>query len=123
MVWVAVEMAASLRHTVWAALAGLTLLSACAGPAGASSGRPAAAPPLPSLTPTDLRDVVSANLTAAQQIRELNGLRTSLPHWRIVTPSEPDVLLAYYHEVQARYGIPWEYLAAINLIETSMGRI
>jgi len=199
MLWVAVEMAASLRHTVCAGLAGLTLLSACAGPAGASSSRPAAAPPirpspsaapveamaspapapvsaapadelaelatrlrvlearirastthytqlpvlgesqqdayqeliahpdwaprLLSLTPSDLRDVVSANLSAAQQIRELNGLRTSLPHWRIVTPSEPDVLLAYYHEAQARYGIPWEYLAAINLIETSMGRI
>ncbi|HYM50900.1 MAG TPA: lytic transglycosylase domain-containing protein [Candidatus Limnocylindrales bacterium] len=73
--------------------------------------------------PQDLRDVVLANVTAAQQIRELNGLRSGLPHWRIVAPPEPDLLLAYYHEAQARYGIPWEYLAAINLIETSMGRI
>jgi transglycosylase-like protein with SLT domain len=76
-----------------------------------------------SLTPDGLRGVVSANLDAALQIRELNGLRRSLPHWRIVSPPEPDVLLAYYHEAQALYGIPWQYLAAINLIETSMGRI
>jgi hypothetical protein len=75
------------------------------------------------LTPDGLRDVVSANLEAALRIRELNGLRSSLPHWRIVSPPDPDVLLAYYHEAQARYGVPWQYLAAINLIETSMGRI
>jgi hypothetical protein len=75
------------------------------------------------MLPSDVRGVVSANVTAALQIRELNGLAPGLPHWRIVTPAEPDVLLGYYREAQARYGIPWEYLAAINLIETSMGRI
>jgi membrane-bound lytic murein transglycosylase B len=32
-------------------------------------------------------------------------------------------LLTYYKEAQQQYGVPWQYLAAINLIETNMGRI
>jgi membrane-bound lytic murein transglycosylase B len=31
--------------------------------------------------------------------------------------------MAYYEEAQQAYGVPWQYLAAINLIETNMGRI
>jgi len=70
-----------------------------------------------------VRSVIQANLTAAQQIDSLNGARSQLPHWRIVAPPEPDVLLGYYREAQQTFGIPWPYLAAINLIETNMGRI
>lgn len=66
---------------------------------------------------------IQANLLAAQQIDSLNGSRTGLPHWRIVAPPAPEVLLGYYREAQTTFGIPWQYLAAINLIETNMGRI
>jgi soluble lytic murein transglycosylase-like protein len=45
------------------------------------------------------------------------------PHWRIVAPPPPRVLLAYFHEAGAAYRIPWQYLAAIELVETRMGRI
>ena len=39
-------------------------------------------------------------------------------------PAEPaDVLLAYYREAQDRYGVGWELLAAVNLVETLFGRI
>jgi hypothetical protein len=47
----------------------------------------------------------------------------SLPAWTIRAPKAPDELLAYYHEAEAATGVPWYYLAAINLIETRMGRI
>jgi len=84
----------------------------------------------PDLVPGVLADVapsvrgaIQANLTAAQQIDSLNGSRTGLPHWRIVAPPPPDALLGYYREAQQTFAIPWQYLAAINLIETNMGRI
>jgi len=73
--------------------------------------------------PGPLRAVIQDNLSAAQQIDDLNGARTTLPHWRIIVPPTSDVLLGYYRESQQSSGVQWQYLAAINLIETNMGRI
>jgi len=73
--------------------------------------------------PAPLRAVIQDNLLAAQQIDDLNGARTTLPHWRIIAPPTSEVLLAYYRESQQSAGVQWQYLAAINLIETNMGRI
>ena len=73
--------------------------------------------------PAPLRAVVQDNLSAAQQIDDLNAARTTLPHWRIIDPPTSDVLLSYYRESQQSSGVQWQYLAAINLIETNMGRI
>lgn len=50
-------------------------------------------------------------------------LATQLPAWRIVQPLPPDELVALYQEAEAATGVEWEILAAINLIETRMGRI
>jgi transglycosylase-like protein with SLT domain len=76
-----------------------------------------------STVPPSLRPVIQDNLSAAQQIDTLNGARGGLPHWRIIAPPAPDVLLGYYRESQQAYGVAWQVLAAINLIETNMGRI
>jgi soluble lytic murein transglycosylase-like protein len=73
--------------------------------------------------PAMVRSAIQDNLAAAQQIDSLNGSRSSLPHWRIIAPPGPDVLLDYYNQAQQASGVPWQYLAAINLIETNMGRI
>ena len=73
--------------------------------------------------PASVRSVIQANISAAQQIATLNGASSGLPHWRIIAPPAPDVLLGYYREAQHAYGVQWQYLAAINLIETNMGRI
>ncbi|TMF30816.1 MAG: lytic transglycosylase domain-containing protein [Chloroflexi bacterium] len=73
--------------------------------------------------PAAIRSVVQTNISAAQQIDDLNGASSALPHWRIVAPPAPEVLLGYYREAQQAYGIAWQYFAAINLIETNMGRI
>ena len=77
---------------------------------------------LNAVSPT-VRSAIQANLSAAQQIDSLNGARSSLPHWGIIAPPPPEVLLGYYREAQQAYGVQWQYLAAINLIETNMGRI
>jgi hypothetical protein len=73
--------------------------------------------------PPSVRSAIQDNLSAAQQIGDLNGTSSVLPHWRIIAPPGPDVLRGYYNEAQQASGVAWQYLAAINLIETNMGRI
>jgi hypothetical protein len=52
------------------------------------------------------------------------GPRTlTLPSWRIIAPESADNLLRYYKEASAATGIPWEVLAAVNLVESGMGRL
>ena len=50
-------------------------------------------------------------------------LLDTLPAWRIVEPVPADELLAAYRDAEAAFDIPWRYLAAINLVETGLGRI
>jgi hypothetical protein len=70
-----------------------------------------------------LRRVVEANVLAGSELRKLNGPAGRLPRWRIVAPAPAGRLLAAYRAAQARLGVPWEYLAAIHLVETRAGRI
>ena len=46
-----------------------------------------------------------------------------IPAWRIVAPAPADELLGYYREAEAASGVGWNYLAAINLIETRLGSV
>ena len=50
-------------------------------------------------------------------------LSRTLPAWRIVEPAPATALLRFYRRAEAVFGVGWEYLAAINLVETGMGRI
>lgn len=50
-------------------------------------------------------------------------LADELPAWRIVAPAPAADLKRFYREAERRYGVDWEYLAAINLVETAFGRI
>lgn len=75
-------------------------------------------------TPEDLRATVTANAAARRQFRGMHSkLTDTLPAWRIVEPPPAEDLLSYYREAQAEFGVPWEVLAAVNLVETGMGRI
>jgi soluble lytic murein transglycosylase-like protein len=64
-----------------------------------------------------------ANLSAAGALAQLNQPRHSLPPWKIVAPPPPGTLLGYFKAAQSRSGVPWQYLAAIELIETDFGRV
>lgn len=59
--------------------------------------------------------------------RQLNAMAPpppdTLPAWRIVPPAPADELLGFYREAEAATGVAWNYLAAINLIETRLGSI
>jgi len=87
------------------------------------AGHPEWVPAVLNAVPASVRSAIQDNLSAAQQIGTLNGESSQLPHWKIIAPPSPDTLLGYYREAQQANGVAWQYLAAINLIETNMGRI
>ncbi len=73
-----------------------------------------------------IRPAVTSNWEARQNLSALvssGSLSTVLPAWRIREPLPAEDLLALYREAEEQTGVPWEYLAAINLVETRMGRI
>lgn len=76
------------------------------------------------LVPDDLALSLEANVGAR---RELRGMHThlveTLPAWRIVDPPDFDELMGHYLAAEEAYGVPWEYLAAIHLVETAIGRV
>jgi membrane-bound lytic murein transglycosylase B len=73
--------------------------------------------------PPRLRPVIQANVLAGRELRKLNRPTRRLPRWRIVAPAPAAQLLAAYRAAQAKLAVPWEYLAAIHLVETRTGRI
>ena len=73
--------------------------------------------------PPTLRRTVKANVLAGSELRKLNRPARRLPRWRIVAPAPAGQLLAAYRAAEAKLAVPWEYLAAIHLVETRMGRI
>ncbi|MCT0200078.1 lytic transglycosylase domain-containing protein [Synechococcus sp. CS-1325] len=48
---------------------------------------------------------------------------TTLPAWRIIQPEPAEALIGYYKKAETATGIAWEVLAAVNLVESGMGRI
>lgn len=77
------------------------------------------------LLPNDaIRDAVNKAMEASKQLRSMHGSTpTKLPDWKIVAPAPVEELMSYYKEAQETFGIEWQYLAAIHLVETRMGRI
>ncbi|MGH9035716.1 MAG: lytic murein transglycosylase [Acidimicrobiia bacterium] len=90
----------------------------------AIAARPESLPAVLERIPAALRPVAHANVDAGVELRRLTGSpRTSLPPWRIIAPPAPAELEGHYKEAETRYGVPWEYLASVHLVETRMGRI
>ena len=74
--------------------------------------------------PRRLHPAVRDNVAARREFRSMHTtLSSTLPAWRIVQPEPAEDLLRFYREAEATHGVAWEYLAAINLVETAMGRI
>lgn len=75
--------------------------------------------------PPSLIDVYDRNVDAQVQLNALvrSELKDTLPAWRIDPPAPAEELLGYYHKAETATGVGWNYLAAINLIETRFGRI
>jgi membrane-bound lytic murein transglycosylase B len=85
---------------------------------------PAWEPEVLARTPVELHEAIWRQATARREFRAMHTrLGVNLPAWRIVDPLPADQLLATYQEAEGRFGVPWHVLAAVNLVETGMGRI
>jgi soluble lytic murein transglycosylase-like protein len=74
--------------------------------------------------PAQLRGVVTTNLDATADLRATVVPGPDLPAaWRIVDPAPIEDLARFYREAETEFGVPWSYLASINLVETRFGRI
>lgn len=73
--------------------------------------------------PPPLTDGYSRNLDARRQLAAMTPAKDTVPPWRIQPPAPAEELLGYYREAEAASGVGWNYLAAINLIETRFGSI
>lgn len=76
--------------------------------------------------PVEFHDRTQLHLDARRALIDLSSgydAADFIPAWQLIEPEPADSLLTYYKEAEERTGIEWEYLAAINLIETGMGRI
>ncbi|KUI23081.1 lytic transglycosylase [Mycobacterium sp. IS-1496] len=75
--------------------------------------------------PAWLIEVYDRNVSARRQLTALSrgDAKPTLPAWRIVAPRPADELMGYYRKAESTFGVGWNYLAAINLVETAFGRI
>jgi soluble lytic murein transglycosylase-like protein len=75
--------------------------------------------------PPQLLDIYDRHIDARHQLDALVGSHPAdtLPEWRIEPPAPADELLGYFRKAESATGVGWNYLAAINLIETRFGRV
>ncbi len=73
--------------------------------------------------PASLIATYDRNIDARRQLAAMAHPKDTLPAWTIISPAPVDELLGYYHQAEAETGVGWNYLAAINLIETRFGSI
>jgi soluble lytic murein transglycosylase-like protein len=84
--------------------------------------RPLRRPTLARLTP-EARSATQAALRAADALSKIVPTERRFPDWRILAPPAPNKLLGWFRTAAVAYRIPWQDLAAIELVETRMGRI
>jgi membrane-bound lytic murein transglycosylase B len=89
----------------------------------ALSARPDALAHVVARVPEALRPIVGANTQAGAELRAMTTPKSDLPPWKIIPPPPAEELTGYYKAAEAQFGVPWEYLAAVHLVETRMGRI
>jgi membrane-bound lytic murein transglycosylase B len=74
--------------------------------------------------PEAYRQAAVDDAAAGRDLRSLvRTPKPELPAWTIVEPAPADELRRYYQEGEERFGVEWEYLAAVHLTETKMGRL
>src|SRR6476620_2450028 len=73
--------------------------------------------------PPSLLETYDLNVDARRQLYPMTEVKNTVPAWQILAPAPADELMTYYREAEAATGVPWNYLAAINLVESRFGSI
>jgi soluble lytic murein transglycosylase-like protein len=72
--------------------------------------------------PRPLRARIRLDVRAAVDLSRLTG-PPSGGHLHLVLPLPASALLADYRRAEARFGVRWQVLAAVNLVESAFGRV
>jgi soluble lytic murein transglycosylase-like protein len=75
------------------------------------------------MLPRGLREHARLLALAGARLASGSGKVTRTPRLDTADPLPADLLRSYFEEAQARFGVDWELLAAINFIETRFGRV
>jgi soluble lytic murein transglycosylase-like protein len=86
------------------------------------AGSPALARETMAALPRPLQARIRLDVKAAVDLRRLAG-PPSGGHLHLVRPLPAGALLAVYRRAEARFGVRWQLLAAVNLIESAFGRV
>ena len=73
--------------------------------------------------PAELVDVYDRNVDARRQLQAMTPAKDTLPPWRIQAPIPAEELMSAYRSAESESGVGWNYLAAINFVETHFGSI
>nr|WP_232066793.1 transglycosylase SLT domain-containing protein [Mycobacterium parmense] len=73
--------------------------------------------------PPQLLAAYDRNVDARRQLAAMTPAKATVPAWRIEPPAPADELLGDYRSAESASGVGWNYLAAINLVETRFGSI
>lgn len=73
--------------------------------------------------PAEFVDVYDRNVDARRQLQAMTQAKDTLPAWRIEPPAPVEELMGDYRAAESDTGVGWNYLAAINLVETRFGSI
>lgn len=73
--------------------------------------------------PPALLQAYDLNVNARRELGVMSRPGDTLPAWRIVAPPPADELMGYYRQAESEFGVGWNFLAAIHLIETAFGRV
>ena len=85
---------------------------------------PALVRPTLAALPPSLAAAVRPQLRAAEALRRLAGPPSGKSVTLHLDPAPPaGDLLADYHLAQSRFGVRWQTLAAVNLVESAFGRV
>ncbi|MFN0089424.1 MAG: lytic murein transglycosylase [Acidimicrobiales bacterium] len=75
-------------------------------------------------SPPELAASIRANAAARRDLLSMTKQRKNvLPAWEVTDPAPAEELRSFYERGERTFGVDWEYLAAINFIETGFGRI
>jgi hypothetical protein len=80
--------------------------------------------PVQAALPSERREAARLLVEAGRHLLAMfTTFPDTMPPWEIVDPAPPAELLRDYKDAEAAIGVDWELLAAVNFVETKMGRI
>jgi membrane-bound lytic murein transglycosylase B len=73
--------------------------------------------------PRRLRPLLRDPVLARRELAAIHSVVVQRPRISIGRPQPADRLLTHYERAQRRFGVGWQLLAAVNMVETAFGRM